>query len=165
MGRGKRWCDQEDEALARAYKAAAENPIRGTDQKATAFWEDVWQRTATAFAGDSRTLQAIKNRWSIISHDTANCRKFAVFRLPACQNRSRDAVTESEKEASEPPQGRDQAKKARVLNSAAESTSSLLQQLIIHNTEKHERVLAELTRKNELRDEELAICLFETTPN
>ncbi|KAG1684982.1 hypothetical protein DVH05_009895 [Phytophthora capsici] len=94
-----------------------------------------------------------------------SCRKFAVFSLPARQKRSRDAVTESEKEDSERPQGRDQAKKARILESAAESTSSLLQQLISHSTEKHERVLAEMTRKNELRDEELAICLFETTPN
>ncbi|OWZ17006.1 hypothetical protein PHMEG_0009123 [Phytophthora megakarya] len=50
MGRGKTWCDEEDEALARHTK----NSIQGTDQKITAFWEDVYQRAAATFNGEAR---------------------------------------------------------------------------------------------------------------
>ncbi|GMF14584.1 unnamed protein product [Phytophthora lilii] len=34
MERSKRWCDKEDEVIALAYKAAAENSVQGIDQKA-----------------------------------------------------------------------------------------------------------------------------------
>lgn len=203
MGRGRKWCAQEDEALARAYKISAENPIQGTDQKAAAFWEDVCRHTAAVFDGEARSLQAVKNRWSIISHDVAkfsgcvsrvkgrnesgkseddltndagtlyqethgsrfeflscwmilkSCPKFTAFGLPAHQKRGQKSSSEEQEESSLRPEGRDKAKKARLQHTAPVSTSTLLQQLLDHNREKNEKILEEIKRKNDLRDEEL----------
>ena len=65
----------EDVAIAKAYCSATENPVKGKDQRASTFWNDVFDRYCKNYEEDNkdadvcmdvrnvRTADSIKNRW------------------------------------------------------------------------------------------------------
>lgn len=74
MVKGKKWTALEDEALARSYMQISEDPINGTDQKSTTFLESITNRFSELVGRmdiEDRTIHAMKNRWTIISHDVS----------------------------------------------------------------------------------------------
>ncbi|KUF95003.1 Long chain acyl-CoA synthetase 7 [Phytophthora nicotianae] len=74
MGRGRKWETLQDEALVRAYLDLSQNAIQGAEQKAASFWDSILNRFNNATKPkkeEVRTAQALRNRWSSISHDVA----------------------------------------------------------------------------------------------
>jgi hypothetical protein len=61
MGRGKDWAPSEELALAKAWKSTSKDPITGTDQQASSFWEAV----AKSIAG--RDASACSTKWCRMS--------------------------------------------------------------------------------------------------
>ncbi|KAF4034721.1 putative NAM-associated domain-containing protein [Phytophthora infestans] len=74
MGHGRKWETQQDEALVRAYLDLYQNAIQGAEQKAASLWDSILNRFNSATKPkkeEVRTAQALRNRWSSISHDVA----------------------------------------------------------------------------------------------
>jgi hypothetical protein len=70
MGSGVTWEKEEDEALSRAWVAASEDAITGTDQKASKFWSRVFEIYVELIPdGKDRTSTACTARWGTINQD------------------------------------------------------------------------------------------------
>ncbi|RLO05381.1 hypothetical protein DYB28_005322 [Aphanomyces astaci] len=67
MGKGSKWSQHEDAQLARSWVCTSEDPIKGTDQSKDKFWSTIHEHWSSALGQDDRTIQALKNRWSIVS--------------------------------------------------------------------------------------------------
>lgn len=82
MWRGKIWHQNENEVLARAWKAASEDHIAGTDQTAKCLMHSVRQRLFEKGPDTSEVLEGmhgfrssmiIKKHFSGLSEDVQNC--------------------------------------------------------------------------------------------
>ncbi|SPR01551.1 unnamed protein product (mitochondrion) [Plasmodiophora brassicae] len=67
MGRGGKWTQEEDTALARAWVVVSEDPIRGNQVKSSTFWGDIFQKFQAAIGETARTQGALQNRWTEIN--------------------------------------------------------------------------------------------------
>jgi hypothetical protein len=69
MGHGKTWSDEENEALARSWPFASENPINSTDQTGTAVWDTVHERFVELVPSTERTAKALSVRWTTVQRE------------------------------------------------------------------------------------------------
>ena len=72
-----RWSQNEDLALCKSFINVSEDPIAGTDQRASIFWSTIFEKfKAQVEADNSRTETALQSRWVAINK---LCKKFSGY--------------------------------------------------------------------------------------
>eukprot|EP00294_Goniomonas_avonlea_P016648 CAMPEP_0114565702 /NCGR_PEP_ID=MMETSP0114-20121206/14461_1 /TAXON_ID=31324 /ORGANISM="Goniomonas sp, Strain m" /LENGTH=327 /DNA_ID=CAMNT_0001751987 /DNA_START=10 /DNA_END=993 /DNA_ORIENTATION=+ len=64
--RGKGWTNEEDCALAKAWKDTSVDSVHGTDQDASTFWATVQRHFAALCPTSARDAKGMQNRWNIV---------------------------------------------------------------------------------------------------
>lgn len=76
VGKGRNFSKEEDVQLCKSWLTISEDPITGTDQRASTFWESVVKDYSTYQSHGDRTLCSLQSRWGVINRGVS---KFVGF--------------------------------------------------------------------------------------